>query len=58
MSLLKGAMLGVWKCLTAFLPKEERLWIIEGGDRLSFWDYFQTIAWTFAKKRRRLTSAS
>lgn len=35
-----------------------RLWITESGYTLSFWNYFQTVAWAFAKKGGRLTSAS
>ena len=46
-------MPGVWKSLAALVLK---LKITEGGSTLIFWNYFQTLAWAFAKKR--LISAS
>lgn len=41
MSLLRGEMVSVWKCLAAFHPK---VWIMEGGCTLYFRNYFSDIA--------------
>jgi hypothetical protein len=37
-----------------WLLSSSRLWFTESGRTLCLWNYFQTSAWAFAKKGRRL----